>query len=340
MTSFLHSYPCGDLARLTAKYSEDQRKAERQSYNRERQTSVLDHPVITRLTPHTLQGTLTVRYGRNEGPERSLKVAYACCKGAVDNNITEGCYDNCGEICEFRQSDKTAHAHKVCVSQSFSESREGCDIAPSNTYSWMEFKGNIRQSSCRYAHGPSDTAATSRTMFTNKQRTELENSTSISTGLEEVKFRRIYISGRTSRGERPLAVLGAERHTYLVCGDTELTMHLSLNNVNVWRMQWLRGTEPVWDGEVGAEQGLGCQAPSGAVPIPPPPHPSRSPPPHRHSARSSSSQLICGRNYGGVCPKIAARLTLLTILNFGIDLTERKSCPKLTRLVDHYFCDG
>lgn len=112
MTSFLHRYPCGDLARLTAKYCEDQRKTERQSYNRERQTSVLDHPVITRLTPDKHQGTFTVRYGRNEGPERSLNVAYACCTGAVDNNITEGCYDNCGEICGFIQSDKSAHAHK------------------------------------------------------------------------------------------------------------------------------------------------------------------------------------------------------------------------------------
>ncbi|XP_056611477.1 homeobox protein Hox-A1a-like isoform X2 [Triplophysa dalaica] len=126
MTSYLHRYPCGDLARLTAKYCEDQRKAERQYYNRERQTSVLDHPVITRLTPDKHQGTFTVRYGRNEGPERSLNVAYACCTGAVDNNITEGCYDNYDEICS------------------------------------------------RYAHGPSDTATTSRTMFTTKQRTELE----------------------------------------------------------------------------------------------------------------------------------------------------------------------
>ncbi|XP_056611478.1 homeobox protein Hox-A1-like isoform X3 [Triplophysa dalaica] len=83
MTSYLHRYPCGDLARLTAKYCEDQRKAERQYYNRERQTSVLDHPVITRLTPDKHQGS-------------------------------------------------------------------------------------------RYAHGPSDTATTSRTMFTTKQRTELE----------------------------------------------------------------------------------------------------------------------------------------------------------------------
>ncbi|KAI7809049.1 homeobox protein Hox-B4-like [Triplophysa rosa] len=174
MTSFLHRYPCGDLARLTAKYCEDQRKAERQSYSRERQTSVLDHPVNTRLTPDTLQGTFTVRYGRNECPERSLNVAYACCTGAVDTNIIEGCYDNFGEIRDFRPNDKTAHAHKVCVSQSLSECREGYDIAPSNTYSWMKIKRNIPQSSSRYAHGPSDTAATSRTMFTTKQRTELE----------------------------------------------------------------------------------------------------------------------------------------------------------------------
>lgn len=152
MSSFLHHYPRGDLATLTAKYCEDQRNAELQSYTRERQTSVLDHPANTRLTPDTLQGTFTVLYGTNEGPELSLNAAYACCTGAV--NIAEGCYDNCGEICEFRQNDKTAHAHKVCVSQSYSESREDCDITASNTHSWMKIKRNIHQSSrfCRGAH--------------------------------------------------------------------------------------------------------------------------------------------------------------------------------------------
>lgn len=36
----------------------------------------------------------------------------------------------------------------------------------------------------------------------------------------------------------PLAAGGAKRHTYLVLGDTKLTMHLSLNNVNVQRIRW------------------------------------------------------------------------------------------------------
>lgn len=36
----------------------------------------------------------------------------------------------------------------------------------------------------------------------------------------------------------PLAAGGMKRHTYLVLGDTKLTMHLSLNNVNALRIRW------------------------------------------------------------------------------------------------------
>lgn len=92
-----------------------------------------------------------------------------------------------------------------------------------------------------------------------------------------------------SRGERPLAVLGVEQRTYLVCGDTELTMHLSLNNVNVWRMQWLRGTERVRDTEGG-----GCRV--SLLHFIPFSHRST----RSAEARGSSSQLICGTNQQGV----------------------------------------
>lgn len=36
----------------------------------------------------------------------------------------------------------------------------------------------------------------------------------------------------------PLATGRVKQHTYLVIGDTKLTMHLSLNNVNVLRIWW------------------------------------------------------------------------------------------------------
>lgn len=111
MTSLLHSYPCGDL---TAKYCEDQEKAELQSYTQERQTSVLDHPVNTRLTPDRRQGAFAVRFDHNEGPELSLNVAYACYTETVDTNVAER------EICEFRATKRRMRlrsaSHKVSLS--------------------------------------------------------------------------------------------------------------------------------------------------------------------------------------------------------------------------------
>ncbi len=121
-----------------------------------------------------------------------------------------------------------------------------------------------------------------------------------------------------SRGERPLAVLGVEQRTYLVCGDTELTMHLSLNNVNVWRMQWLSGTERAQDtgGGGGDKASLsGCFQPP---PPFPPPHPSfLSSATAPLVAPGSSSQLICGRNQQGVCRRKYSQAHRLSFFPFS-----------------------